>query len=81
MMKKVTLYTLSTCPVCRKIKSFLDDNGIVYALVEVDSLDGSEQWAATKELAKHNPQASYPTVVVEDVIVGYDIDALRAKLL
>ncbi|MBI5074585.1 MAG: glutaredoxin family protein [Nitrospirae bacterium] len=81
MMKKVTLYTLSTCPVCRKIKSFLDDNGIAYALVEVDSLDGSEQWAATKELAKHNPQVSYPTVVVEDVIVGYDIDALRAKLL
>lgn len=80
-MKKVTLYTLSTCPVCKKIKIFLEDNGIAFTLIEVDTLDGSEQWVATKELAKHNPQASYPTVVVEDVITGYDIDALREKLL
>jgi len=81
MIKKVTLYTLSTCPVCKKMKTFLDDNGIAYTLIEVDTLEGSEQWAATKELAKHNPQASYPTTVVEDVIAGYDIDALRATLL
>jgi len=80
-MKKITLYTLSTCPVCKKMMKFLDDNGITYTAIEVDTLDSSEQWVATKELAKHNPQASYPTAVVEDVIVGYDIDALRAKLL
>ena len=80
-MKKVTLYTLSTCPVCKKVKQFLDESGISYALIVVDTLDGSEQWAATKELARHNPQASYPTVVIEDVVVGYDLDALKAKLL
>ena len=80
-MRKVTVYTLSTCPVCKKMKQFLEENGIDYSPIEVDTLDGSEQWAATKELAKHNPQASYPTVVVEDVIAGYDIDVLRAKLL
>jgi len=80
-MKKVTLYTLSTCPVCKKVKQFLDESGISYALIVVDTLDGSEQWAATKELARHNPQASYPTVVIEDVVIGYDLDALKAKLL
>jgi len=79
-MKKVTLYSLSTCPVCKKVRKFLDDSGIAYALVEVDSLVGSEQWAATRELARHNPQASYPTVVIEDAVVGYDIDELKAKL-
>ena len=79
-MKKVTLYTLSTCPVCKKMKKFLDENGIVYTLIEVDTLDSSEQWLTTKKLAKHNPQGSYPTVVIEDVIVGYDIDTLREKL-
>jgi len=79
-MKKVTLYTLSTCPVCKKIRKYLDDNRIMYALIEVDSLDGSEQWAATKELSRHNPQVSYPTVVIEDVVLGYDIDSLKAKL-
>ena len=80
-MKKVTLYTLSTCPVCKKVKHFFDESGISYALIVVDTLDGSEQWAATKELARHNPQASYPTVVIEDVVVGYDLEALKAKLL
>ncbi|MBI5633357.1 MAG: glutaredoxin family protein [Nitrospirae bacterium] len=81
MTKKVTVFTLSTCPACKKVKTFLEENGIVYTLIEVDTLDGSEQWAATRELAKHNPQASYPTTVVEEVIAGYDADALRAKLL
>jgi glutaredoxin len=79
-MKKVTLYTLSTCPACKKVKKFLDDNRISYTLIEVDSLDGSEQWAATKELSRHNPQVSYPTVIIEDVVLGADIDSLKAKL-
>lgn len=81
MTKKVTLYTLSTCPACKKVKTFFDENGIIYTLIEVDMLDSSEQWLATRQLAKHNPQASYPTVVIEDVIVGYDSEALSAKLL
>jgi glutaredoxin-like protein NrdH len=81
MMKKVTVYTLSTCPVCKKLKAFLDENGIVYTAIEVDTLDSSEQWAASRELAKHNPQGSFPTSVVEHVIIGYDINALRETLL
>lgn len=80
-MKKVTLYTLSTCPVCKKMKKFLDENNIVYTLIEVDTLEGSEQWAASRELVKYNPQGSYPTAVVEEVIAGLDIDALKAALL
>jgi len=80
IMKKVTLYTLSTCPTCKKVRKFLDDKGIAYTVIEVDSLGDSEQWAATRELSRHNPQASYPTVLIEDVIVGYDIDALTEKL-
>jgi len=79
-MKKITLYTLSTCPACKKVKKFLDESQISYRLVEVDSLDSSEQWAATKELSRHNPQVSYPTVVIEDVVLGSDIDSLKAKL-
>lgn len=81
MTKKVTVYTLSTCAACKKVKKFLDENGIIYTLIEVDTLGSSEQWLAAKELAKHNPQASYPTTVVEEMIAGYDIDALRTKLL
>lgn len=80
-MKKVTLYSLSTCPVCKKVKKFLDDNGVAYTLIEVDTLEGGEQWVSTRELAKRNPLGTYPTTVVEDVIVGNDIEALQSKIL
>lgn len=80
-MKKVTLYSLSTCPVCKKVKKFLDDNGITYTLIDVDLLESGEQWVMTREVAKRNPKETYPTTVVEEVIVGYDVDALRSKIM
>ncbi len=79
-MQRVTLYSLSTCAVCKKVKKFLDDKGIPYTLIEVDTLESGEQWLMTKELKKHNPQASYPTVVIEEVIKGFDEEALKSKL-
>lgn len=79
--KRITLYSLSTCGVCKKVKKFLDDNGIAYTNIEVDTLDSGEQWLMSKELAKRNPQGTYPTLAIEDVVIGYDPDALRAKLL
>ncbi len=80
-MQRVTLYSLSTCAVCKKVKKFLDDNDIQYNIIEVDTLDSGEQWLMTKELKKHNPEATYPTVVVEEVIKGYDEEALKSELL
>jgi len=79
--KRITLYSLSTCGVCKKVKKFLDDNGIDYTNIEVDTLDSGEQWLMSKELAKRNPQGTYPTLAIEDVVIGYDPDTLRAKLL
>jgi glutaredoxin len=80
-MQRVTLFSLSTCSACKKVKKFLDDNNIPYTLIEVDTLDSGEQWLMTKELKKHNPQATFPTVVVEEVVKGYDREALESKLL
>lgn len=79
-MQRVTLYSLSTCPACRKVKDFLDGHRIEYTLVEVDTLDGSEQWAMSRELAKHNPRVSYPTLIIEEVIIGYDPDSMATCL-
>ncbi len=80
-MPVVTLYSLSTCGVCRKVKQFLEDNKIPYDLIQVDTLDSGEQWLMTKELKKHNPQATFPTLVIEEVIRGYDEEALKSRLL
>ena len=78
--KRVRLFSLSTCPVCKQVKSFLDANGISYENMEVDLLDSGEQWLTSKELKKYNPEATYPTVVIEDVIKGYDEEAIRKAL-
>jgi glutaredoxin-like protein NrdH len=80
-MQRVTLFSLSTCAVCKKVKKFLDDHAIPHNMIEVDTLDSGEQWLMTKELAKHNPQGTYPTLIIADVIKGYDIEALESKLL
>ncbi|GAB6183141.1 glutaredoxin family protein [Thermodesulfovibrio hydrogeniphilus] len=80
MLRKVKLYSLSTCPVCKKVKNLLNSNNVDYELIEVDLLEGGEQWVALKELKKINPEETFPTVVVEKAVVGYDEEALK-KLL
>lgn len=78
--KKVRLYALSTCPECKSVKKYLDNNNIKYELIEVDLLGSGEQWLMSKELKKYNPAATYPTLVIEEVILGLDEDAIRESL-
>lgn len=80
MLRKVKVYSLSTCPVCKKVKEFLNNNNIQYEIIEVDTLDGGEQWVALKELKKINPQETFPTVIVEKAVVGFDEENLRKIL-
>lgn len=80
MLRKVKVYSLSTCPVCKKVKEFLNNNDVQYETIEVDMLDGGEQWVALKELKKVNPQETFPTVVVEKAIVGFDEENLKKIL-
>jgi len=79
-MKRVTLFSLSSCPVCKQVRKFLEDNRTPFTLVEVDTLESGEQWLMTKKLKEHNPQATYPTVVIEEVIRGFDLELLKKKL-
>ncbi len=80
MRRKIKLYSLSTCPVCKKVKEFLKNNNIEHEVIEVDTLDGGEQWVALKELKKINPQETFPTLVVEKAVVGFDEENLRKIL-
>ncbi len=78
--KKVRLYSLSTCPTCKEVRKFLDNQGVAYEVTEVDLLDSGEQWLMSKEVKRYNPQATYPTLVVEEVILGLDTDAMKKAL-
>lgn len=81
MLRRVRVYSLSTCPVCRKVKEFLKNNSIEAEIIEVDTLDSGEQWLTMKELRKINPQETFPTVVVETAIVGFDEEELKKLLI
>jgi glutaredoxin-like protein NrdH len=68
------------CPRCRRLKAFLDEHGVQYEDIEVDLLEGGEQWVASRELKRYNPAATYPTLVVEEVIVDFDEKRLKEAL-
>ncbi|NWF98967.1 MAG: glutaredoxin family protein [Nitrospirae bacterium] len=78
--KKVRLYGLSTCPNCKRAKKFLEEQGINFEHIEVDLLDSGEQWLMSKEVKKYNPAATYPTIVIEEVITGFDEEAIKKAL-
>ena len=80
LKKKVRLYSLSTCPTCKKLKQFLDNNDIKYELIEIDLLDSGEQWVTTKEVKRYNPAVTYPTLVIEDVITEFNEQAIKEAL-
>lgn len=79
-MKKVTVYALSTCPACKRLRRYLEGAGVAFDLIEVDLLDSGEQWIVSQEVKKRNPAGGYPTVVIEEVVVGFDEEHLRRAL-
>jgi glutaredoxin len=78
--KKARLYSLSTCPTCKRVKKFLDGYNIKYELIEVDLLDSGEQWVTSKEVKRYNPAVTYPTLVIEEVVLGLDEEAIKNAL-
>lgn len=71
---QVMMYALSTCVWCKKTKALLNALGVEYDYIDVDLLTGQERTEVTHEVARWNPQRSFPTIVVNNskVIVGYD---------
>jgi len=77
---RVRLYALSTCPVCKRAKNLLESQGVQFDAIDVDTLEGSEQWAVLKEVRRYNPNSTFPTLVIEKVIVGYDEGRIKEAL-
>jgi glutaredoxin-like protein NrdH len=78
--KKVRLYSLTTCPTCNKMKKILDEYNIQYELIEVDLLDSGEQWVTSKEIKRYNAAVTYPTLVIEEVILEPDEETIKDAL-
>ncbi|MFQ5909211.1 MAG: glutaredoxin family protein [Thermoplasmata archaeon] len=79
--RDVTLYALSTCPFCRKVKALLKNHDVAYDFVDVDLQPRGERKRLRMDLMKYNPRCSYPTLVVNDeVVIGYREDRIREVL-
>jgi len=78
----VMLYALSTCGWCRKTKGLLGELGVAYDYVDVDLLGEGDRKEALEEIRVHNPQCSFPTMVINNdrCIVGFKEDETREVL-
>ncbi|MGA2195059.1 MAG: glutaredoxin family protein [Bryobacteraceae bacterium] len=79
-MKKVSMYTLSTCPWCRKTKKYFTDHHIPFTYIDYDLADEATQAKILRELDAAGA-TGFPFVKVGDqVISGYQPDLYASAL-
>ena len=79
-MKKVVLYTLSTCPWCMKTKKYFTEHHIPFAYTDYDLADAATQARISQELDAAGA-TGFPFVRIGgEVIEGYQ-PAKFARLL
>ena len=70
-MNKITMYTLSTCPWCRKSKTFFTDHNIAFTFIDYDLADEATQSRISNEVDAAGA-TGFPFVRINDeVIAGY----------
>jgi glutaredoxin len=75
------MFSLSTCSHCRATKTFLNECAVKYEFTDVDLLTGEERMAILENVRRWNPQCSFPTIIIgEIVIVGFKEDEIREAL-
>lgn len=80
-MKKVMLYTLSTCPWCRKAKIFFKEHKVDFDFIDYDLAADKDQQAILEEMKKLGGGNSFPLVKIGDEAVeGYDIEKFSQLL-
>jgi glutaredoxin len=73
-MKKVSMYTLSTCPWCRKTKNFFTDRNVPFEFIDYDLADEKTQDRIIRELDEHQANG-FPFVKIgNEVVNGYNPD-------
>ncbi len=72
-MPKISMYTLSTCPFCRKTKKYFHDRNIPFDYVDYDTSDEKEQERIAADMKKYVGHIAFPFVRIDnEVVVGYN---------
>jgi glutaredoxin len=80
-MKKVKMYTLSTCLWCKRTKQFFADRKIPFEAVDYDKADEAEQERIMAEMRENSGGGSFPYVCIgSDVVQGYEPDEFERLL-
>jgi len=75
MAKSVIVYTAPWCPWCHKVTDFLKENNVKFEEKDVDTECNAE------ECMKKSGQGGIPVTIIDgEVVVGFDIDKLKALL-
>jgi glutaredoxin len=78
-MKKITVFTTSTCAYCGMVKKWLDAKGVVYNVVNLD-----EQPEMQKQVFEKSGALTVPVTLIEnddnseEVVIGYNLARLAA---
>jgi len=71
-MPNISMYTLSTCPWCRKTKDFFKQHGVPFESIDYDLADDATQKKVMADLDAHGA-TGFPFVRIgETVILGYN---------
>ncbi|MGB9936967.1 MAG: glutaredoxin family protein [Methanobacterium sp.] len=71
-MKEVKMYTLSTCPWCKKTKQFFKDHDISFEYIDYDLTDDETREKILKEMKSHGANGFPYVKIGDEVVVGYN---------
>ncbi|GAJ40927.1 glutaredoxin family protein [Saccharococcus caldoxylosilyticus] len=75
-MKRVTVYTTTTCPYCVMVKNFLREQGVPFEEVNVQ-----QDPAAARKLVETTGQIGVPQIEIDGQwVIGFDPDAIMQLL-
>ena len=74
--KKVVVYSIPTCPICKKAKEYLSQKGIQYI-----DYDVSKDKEKLKEMLEKTGQMGVPVILVNDeFMIGFNKSKLEGLL-
>ena len=77
----VLLYSLSTCPWCKKTKQLLTEKKVTFECVEVDQISGDAQQNAVDEMKRLTGKTSFPVLVINGrAIQGFKPEEIEEAL-
>ncbi|MGF7119082.1 glutaredoxin family protein [Methanobacterium oryzae] len=71
-MKNVSIYTLSTCPWCKKAKEFFREHKIPFEYIIYDLASLDERERIIKEMYKYEANGFLFVKIGDEVVVGYN---------